>query len=73
MAERIVPHFHNTPGVAVIEIGAREFMCEGVFLDMGDASEIICPYCSTLFRYDSTLGPHAARPAECALADGATA
>ena len=73
MAERVVPHFHNTPGVAVIEIGAREFMCEGelapfdhphVFLDMGDASEIICPYCSTLFRYDSTLGPHAARPAE---------
>jgi len=52
MAERVVPHFHNTPGVAVIEIGAREFMCEGelapfdhphVFLDMGDASEIICP------------------------------
>ena len=82
MSEEIVPHFHNTPGVAVIEIGAREFMCIGeqppfdhphVFLDMGDASEIICPYCSTLFRYDSTLGPHAARPAECALADGATA
>src|SRR6266481_9701310 len=75
MAERVVPHFHNTPGVAVIEIGAREFMCEGelapfdhphVFLDMGDAIEIICPYCSTLFRYDPTLDPHKARPAECA-------
>jgi hypothetical protein len=39
---------------------------------MGDASEIICPYCSTLFRYDSSLGPRAARPAECALADEAT-
>ncbi len=82
MAEQIVPHFHNTPGVAVIEIGAREFMCEGelapfdhphVYLDMGDASEIICPYCSTLFRHDPALDPHAARPAECALADGATA
>ncbi|HYY37341.1 MAG TPA: zinc-finger domain-containing protein [Xanthobacteraceae bacterium] len=82
MAERIVPHFHNTPGVGVIEIGAREFMCEGelapfdhphVFLDMGDANEIICPYCSTLFRYDPTLAPHAARPAECALSDSATA
>ena len=23
-----------------------------VFLDMGDATEIICPYCSTLFRFD---------------------
>ena len=82
MAENIIPHFHNTPGVPVIEIGAREFMCEGelapfdhphVFLDMGDASEIICPYCSTLFRYDPALEPHAARPAECALADGTTA
>ena len=28
MADHIVPHFHNDPGVAVIEIGAREFMCE---------------------------------------------
>jgi uncharacterized Zn-finger protein len=82
MADRVVPHFHNTPGVAVIEIGAREFMCEGevapfdhphVYLDMGDATEIICPYCSTLFRHDPSLDPHAARPAECALADGMTA
>jgi len=77
MADKVVPHFHNTPGVAVIEIGAHEFMCEGevapfdhphVYLDMGDATEIICPYCSTLFRLDPTLDPHAARPAECALA-----
>src|SRR4029078_13375186 len=82
MADRVVPHFHNTPGVAVIEIGAHEFMCEGevapfdhphVYLDMGDATEIICPYCSTLFRLDPTLDPHAARPAECALADRGTA
>jgi uncharacterized Zn-finger protein len=82
MADRVVPHFHNTPGVAVIEIGAHEFMCEGevapfdhphVYLDMGDATEIICPYCSTLFRLDPTLDPHAARPAECALADGVSA
>ena len=29
MAENIVPHFHNTPGVPVIEIGAKEFMCVG--------------------------------------------
>jgi uncharacterized Zn-finger protein len=82
MTETIVPHFHNTPGVPVIEIGAREFMCIGelppfdhphVFLDMGDVGEIICPYCSTLFRYDSSLGPREARPAECALVDEVTA
>jgi len=81
MADKIVPHFHNTPGVPVIEIGAQEFMCIGekppldhphVFLDMGDAMEIICPYCSTLFRHDPSLDPHAARPAECALADETT-
>ena len=29
MTEHVVPHFHNTPGVPVIEIGAREFMCIG--------------------------------------------
>ena len=61
MAEHVVPHFHNDPGVPVIEIGAKEFMCVGatppydhphVFLDMGDDNEIICPYCSTLYRFD---------------------
>jgi uncharacterized Zn-finger protein len=75
MAE-IVPHFHNDPGVAVVEIGAREFMCVGepppfdhphVFLDMGEDNEIICPYCSTLYRFDAALDPGAARPPECAL------
>ena len=40
-----------------------------VFLDMGDDNEIICPYCSTLYRYDPSLDPHAARPPECALAE----
>jgi uncharacterized Zn-finger protein len=80
MAEHVVPHFHNDPGVPVIEIGAKEFMCVGatppfdhphIFCDMGDENEIICSYCSTLFRFDPTLDPHAARPPECALADQA--
>jgi uncharacterized Zn-finger protein len=82
MTDRIVPHFHNDPGVAVIDIGAREFMCVGatppfdhphVFLDIGDDNEIICPYCSTLFRFDGTLGAHPARPPECALGELETA
>jgi uncharacterized Zn-finger protein len=69
-----VPHFHNTPGVATIRIGAREFQCIGakppfdhphVFLDMGDEEEIVCPYCSTHFRYDDALKPYEADPAEC--------
>ena len=82
MAESYVPHFHNTPGVPVIEIGAKEFMCVGavppfdhphVFLDMGDATEIICPYCSTLYRVDPALDSHSARPPECALTETAAA
>ena len=56
--------------------GAKEFMCVGakppfdhphVFLDMGADNEIICPYCSTLYRLDAALDPHAARPPACAL------
>jgi uncharacterized Zn-finger protein len=80
MADHIVPHFHNDPGVAVIEIGAREFMCVGarppfdhphVFLDMGGDREIICPYCSTLYRHAPSLDAHAARPEACALTETA--
>jgi uncharacterized Zn-finger protein len=82
MADRIVPHFQNDAGVPVIEIGARKFMCVGatppfdhphVFLDMGEDNEIVCPYCSTLYRHDPGLGGHAARPPECALPDTAAA
>ena len=82
MADRIVPHFRNDAGVQVIEIGAHEFMCIGasapydhphVFLDMGEANEIICPYCSTLYRHDPKLGAHQARPADCALSETAAA
>ena len=80
MSDNIVPHFHNDLGVAVIEIGAKEFMCVGakppfdhphVYCDMGDETEYVCPYCSTLYRYDPTLKPGAARPAECVLTTAA--
>jgi uncharacterized Zn-finger protein len=76
MSDEIVPHFQNDPGVPVIEIGAKKFMCVGVtppydhphvFCDMGDDTEYVCPYCSTLYRHDPTLASDAARPAECAL------
>jgi uncharacterized Zn-finger protein len=76
MADRVVPHFHNDAGLPMIEIGAREFMCVGakppfdhphVFLDMGSDNDIICPYCSTLFRHNAALGGAESKPAECAL------
>jgi uncharacterized Zn-finger protein len=75
MSDHVVPHFHNDPGVPVIEIGAKEFMCIGatppydhphVFCDMGADSEFICSYCSTLYRYNGKLHGDEANPAECA-------
>jgi len=73
MADRLIPHFHNDPGVAAIRIGVKEFMCTGakppfdhphVFIDMGGDAEAICPYCSTRFLYYPSLGAHAVPP-EC--------
>jgi uncharacterized Zn-finger protein len=73
MAHGATPHFHNDMGVPAIEIGAREFMCMGakppfdhphVFLDMGKDKEIVCPYCSTLYKLNENLGADEAKPAE---------
>ena len=80
MSHHVVPHFHNDTGVPVIEIGSQEFMCVGanppfghphIFLDLGNASEIICPYCSTLYRFAADLGVGDARPPECVAGDKA--
>jgi hypothetical protein len=32
---------------------------------MGSDADIVCPYCSTLFRYKASLGEGGAEPAEC--------
>jgi uncharacterized Zn-finger protein len=78
MSDHVVPHFQNDAGVSVIEIGSQEFMCVGanppfdhphVFLDLGNDSEIICPYCSTLYRFAPDLKEGEARPPECVLKD----
>jgi uncharacterized Zn-finger protein len=76
MAEAGIPHFHNDPGVKTIRVGAREFMCIGAkppfdhphsFIDMGDDTDVICPYCGTHFVYEASLAPHGADPRECLL------
>ena len=76
MADHSIPHFHNTPGVASVRIGTHKFMCMGalppfdhphIFLDLGSDTEVVCPYCSTLYKYDAGLQPGAADPAACAL------
>ena len=80
MASGGTPHFHNTMGLASIEVGAREFMCIGanppfdhphVFLDMGGAEDIVCPYCSTLYKFNASLRAGESRPAEASWRDQA--
>ena len=57
--------FKNDHGVPEIQIGVREFKCTGVaaphdhphiYLNMGKAGSILCPYCATRFRYRADLG-----------------
>ncbi|MGE0847136.1 MAG: zinc-finger domain-containing protein [Flavobacteriaceae bacterium] len=74
MADKAIPHFHNSAGHRVITIGASEFQCIGakppydhphVFLDMGEDREIVCPYCSTLYRHDGRLKATESSPSDC--------
>lgn len=74
MAEETIPHFQNDLGVHEIKIGAHRFNCCGasapydhphVFLDMGSDTEIVCPYCSTLYTYSAELKPDQSEPAGC--------
>jgi uncharacterized Zn-finger protein len=78
MAGHSIPHFQNSAGHATITIGVKEFMCVGanppfdhphVFLDLGDDNEKVCPYCSTLYRYDASLSADATVPEGCVYAD----
>ena len=63
--------FRNDRGVPEIRIGVREFECIGesppqdhphVYINMGEAGTILCPYCGTRFRFDSRLTPLDAEP-----------
>lgn len=77
MAGGSIPHFQNDAGHATIDIGVKEFMCVGatppqdhphVFLDMGDEDELVCPYCSTLYRYSPNLKADETVPPGCTFA-----
>ena len=66
------PKFKNDRGLPEIQIGVKEFRCTGVavphdrhhiYLNMGGADPIICPYCATRFYYNADLGS-AAIPAD---------
>ena len=80
MAAHAIPHFQNDAGHRSIEIGVKEFMCVGanppfdhphVFIDMGADAEKVCPYCSTLYRYNPKLGAHDTVPTGCAYIEKA--
>lgn len=56
--------FRNDEGVAEIAIGVREFKCAGatpphdhphVYLNMGAAESIDCPYCGTRYVFKAGL------------------
>jgi uncharacterized Zn-finger protein len=64
MADHVVPHLANDQGAEKIFIGVKELQCMGarppydhphVYLDMGGDTQILCPYCSTLYVYDGRL------------------
>ena len=74
MADHSIPHFHNEPGVPTIRVRVKEFMCTGakppfdhphIFIDMGDDNEAICSYCSTVYRFDPSLGAKETIPPGC--------
>lgn len=76
MAGAVVPKFKNDDAVAIIEVGVKEFHCTGasaphdhphVYLDMGSDDEIICPYCSTLYRLNTSLEPTESVPPSAIL------
>jgi uncharacterized Zn-finger protein len=70
--------FRNDRDVPEICIGPREFECIGVsppqdhphiYINMGEADTILCPYCGTRFRFDPRLTLLDADPPDSFFAD----
>lgn len=78
MTDPVVPHFANDLGVEKIYIGVKEFQCMGarpphdhphVYLDMGADSQVLCPYCSTLYVHHAGLAPGQTDPDGCQVGE----
>ena len=76
MAASLVPHLANDQGVEKIYVGVSELKCMGarrpydhphVYLDMGGDSQILCPYCSTLYIHDERLHADETDPKGCVV------
>ena len=74
MAGGLIPHFANDAGAERIFVGVKEFNCMGarapfdhphVYLDMGGDSQVLCPYCSTLYICDARLPADESDPSGC--------
>jgi len=72
------PKFHNEAGapswaLAGVSSSALATMPPQdhphVYLNMGNANEIVCPYCASLFRFDPSLGAREAEPVSCGYSD----
>ena len=70
--------FRNDRGVPEIYIGVREFKCIGVsppqdhphiYIDMGEADTILCPYCGTRYRFNPQLTPLEVDPPDSFFVD----
>ena len=81
MAATSTPHFANDIGAEKITVGVKELQCMGarpphdhphVFLDMGQESQIVCPYCSALFLFDANFDAEQTEPAGCLVEDHGT-
>jgi uncharacterized Zn-finger protein len=79
MVYDIYSKFRNDNGAPEVRIGVKGFKCIGasppndhphVYLDMGGDEIILCPYCTTLFRFDPRLAPDQADPPDCLFVDG---
>jgi len=80
MSDHVVPHYQNDLGSAQIKVGVSKFMCCGasapydhphVFLDMGNDGEIVCPYCSTHYKFDGKLKTDETVPENCLFTQSA--
>jgi uncharacterized Zn-finger protein len=78
MSETIIPHFVNDVGAKVIELGVKKFKCIGatqphdhphIYLDLGKENKVVCPYCSTLYKFKKSLGLKETNPPNCNVGD----
>lgn len=72
------PLFFNELGVRSIDVGTAAFHCMGamppddhphVYLNMGEELDILCPYCSTEYRFNAALAWNETIPANCSASE----